>query len=76
VRLEKYVAVCREVARAKKVPLVDHFRLWSEAAAKGTDIGRWTTDQCHPNPQGHRIMADAMLPVVKQVLRSAAEKKP
>jgi lysophospholipase L1-like esterase/sugar lactone lactonase YvrE len=74
-RLEKYVAACREVAWAKEVPLVDHFRVWSDAA-KGTDIGRWTTDQCHPNPQGHRVMADAILPVVKQVLRSLPEKKP
>jgi len=71
VRLEKYVAACREVAQAKKAPLVDHFRIWTEREAKGADIGSWTTDQCHPNPEGHRILTEAMLPVVQETLKSA-----
>lgn len=74
VRLEKYVAACREVAQAKKVPLVDHFRIWTEREAKGTDIGSWTTDQCHPNPEGHRILNEAILPVVREALQSAQKR--
>ena len=66
VRLEKYVDACRQVAREKDVPLVDHFALWSEHVKKGTDIGQWTTDQCHPNPAGHRVMTDTILPVLKK----------
>ena len=70
VRLDKYVAACREVAQAKKVPLVDHFRIWTEREAKGANIGSWTTDQCHPNPEGHRILTEALLPVVREAIQS------
>lgn len=68
VRLEQYVKVCREVAEQTKTPLVDHFQIWSDKNKAGTDIGTWTTDQCHPNPEGHRILAEAILPVLKDVL--------
>lgn len=69
-RLEKYVKACREVAKAKKIPLVDHFKIWSDKSKEGFDIGKWTTDQCHPNPEGHRVLADAILPVVKEAVLS------
>lgn len=68
VRLEKYVRVCRAVARETKTPLVDHYERWSRRLAEGADPGDWTTDQCHPNPRGHREIADALLPVVVGVL--------
>ena len=69
-RLEKYVAACRAVAAEKQTPLVDHFKHWTEAEARGTDIGGWTTDQCHPNPAGHRILAEQMLPAVRAALKA------
>ena len=68
VRLEAYVAACRSVAQEKQVPLVDHYQHWNTAEKKGADIGAWTTDQCHPNPQGHRVLAELMLPVVRTAL--------
>lgn len=68
VRLEPFVEGCRDVAREQSVPLVDHFQIWSKANIEGTDIGEWTTDQCHPNPAGHRVLADAMLPVILPLL--------
>jgi lysophospholipase L1-like esterase len=71
VRLEKYVEACRAVAAEKRTPLVDHFQHWTAAEAKGTDIGGWTTDQCHPNPEGHRVLAELMLPVVRAALKPA-----
>lgn len=67
-RLEPFVEGCRLVAREHNVPLVDHFQIWSKANAEGTDIGEWTTDQCHPNPAGHRVLAEAILPVVLPLL--------
>lgn len=70
IRLALYVDACRSVAAAKAVPLVDHFKHWSDAQAAGTDVGEWTTDQCHPNPAGHRVLAEAMLPVIESVLRA------
>jgi lysophospholipase L1-like esterase len=70
-RLEKYVEACRAVAAEKRTPLVDHFQHWTAAEAKGTDIGGWTTDQCHPNPEGHRVLVELMLPVVRAALKPA-----
>jgi len=67
-RLDKYVRVCRQVARETKTPLVDHYERWARHLAGSGDLGDWTTDQCHPNPRGHREIADALLPVVLKVL--------
>lgn len=74
-RLEPFVEGCRQVAREQNVSLVDHFQIWSKANAEGTDIGEWTTDQCHPNPAGHRVLAEAILPAVRPLLdgRTAAK---
>ncbi|QDU46202.1 multifunctional acyl-CoA thioesterase I and protease I and lysophospholipase L1 [Symmachiella dynata] len=67
-RLEKYVAACREVAKKMEVPLVDHYQIWTDAETAGTTIGDWTTDQCHPNPEGHRYLNQAIVPVVLKSL--------
>lgn len=68
IRLESYMEACREVARELKAPLVDHYAAWSGAEKAGRVIGDWTTDQCHPNPAGCRVLADAILPVVLQAV--------
>jgi acyl-CoA thioesterase-1 len=69
VRLERYLAECRAVATALKVPLVDHYAHWMKAEAAGQNLGDWTTDQCHPNPAGHRVLLETMLPVIEQQVR-------
>ena len=68
-RLEKYVEACRAVAKERKVPLVDHNQHWKDPEAKGTAIRDWTTDGCHPNPQGHRELADLIEPILKKALK-------
>lgn len=68
-RLAGYMAACREVAREMEVPLIDHFARWSARQSAGMDVGDWTTDQCHPNPAGHRILADEILPEVRRQWR-------
>lgn len=67
--LDAYVAICREVAKELKVPLVDHHEHWSKAMKQGTDVDKWMTDSCHPNPKGQEEMAKLMLPVVVKVIR-------
>ena len=69
VRLAEYMAACRDVAKELAVPLVDHYQHWSDAEAQGQDLGKWTTDQCHPNPAGHEVLTASMLPVIQQALR-------
>ena len=65
VRLEKYVEACREVAALWRVPLVDHLAGWSKARKDGVTLRDWTTDGCHPNPAGHIVLANTMLPVLE-----------
>jgi lysophospholipase L1-like esterase len=68
VRLKQYMGECRSVARELRVPLVDHFTYWTDHAAAGQDLGAWTTDQCHPNPAGHAVLTETMLPVIENLL--------
>jgi lysophospholipase L1-like esterase len=72
--LETYVKVCREVAEETKTPLVDHFAHWTKQSEAGVDIAKWTTDGCHPNPEGHRILLETMLPVVREALKPKTKK--
>lgn len=67
-RLEEYLKECRAVAAETKTPLVDHYAHWSKAKAKDIDIGKWTTDLCHPNAAGHREINILLLPVVLKAL--------
>ena len=63
-RLDPYIAACRQVARERDVPLVDHFARWTRAEKDGRKLREWTTDGCHPNPRGHRELAALMLPTL------------
>lgn len=68
-RLEQYVNVCRELAEELEVPLVDHFAHWTAAESDGQVLQDWTTDGCHPNPDGHLQLADSMQPVLTSLLK-------
>jgi lysophospholipase L1-like esterase len=69
-RLEPYVAACRSLAAAEKIALVDHYAYWTEAEKKGVKLRDWTTDGYHPNPRGHKEMADLIVPVIIKTLQS------
>jgi lysophospholipase L1-like esterase len=75
-RLEDYLDVCRDVARATKTPLVDHYAHWLANELRGQEIGDWTTDQCHPNPHGHRQIAEIMIPIISSILRQNLTGRP
>lgn len=68
-RLARYAAICRDVARASGVPLVDHFGGWSEEQARGRRLQPWTTDGCHPNAEGHAELAVRMLSSLSPLVR-------
>ena len=70
IKLEPFVQACRDVAQEWRVPLVDHFAVWTAARDSGTDLHSWTTDGCHPNPDGHVELTDTMLPVIKATIGS------
>lgn len=71
-RLEKYMARTRGVAKSEKVPLVDHYDLWTTRLPEGTTPGDLTTDQCHPNPRGHQFMAEQILPVLLEQFKKVS----
>jgi len=70
VRLERFMIFVREVAGAKKVPLVDHFADWTRREEQGLDLATVTTDLLHPNPAGHRMLADAIWPVLEPMMKA------
>jgi len=71
-QLEPYVEACRAAASAARVPLVDNYAQWSREHASGLNISQWMTDECHPNPQGHEVIAKSLLPVVLAALARPA----
>lgn len=68
VRLAPYMEACREAAREWRLPLIDHFADWTAAEEGGTNLRDWTTDGCHPNPEGHARLAAAILPVLSATI--------
>jgi len=68
VPLEPFMVACRETAAKWRVPLVDHFEHWTKAREQGTNLRDWTTDGCHPNPAGHRELADLIVALVRRAL--------
>lgn len=67
-KLEPYLEACRDTARLWRLPLVDHYAHWTEARRQGTNLREWTTDGCHPNPPGHQVLTETMLPLIKDAI--------
>lgn len=65
VSLEKFVVVCRDVAKDEDLPIVDHFANWTDAKVGGKNLSEWTTDGCHPNPAGHAEIARLTLQTLR-----------
>ncbi len=70
-RLAEFMKVVREVAREKKVALVDHFEEWTRREKDGLDLATVTTDLLHPNPAGHRLLADTIWPVLEPIIKNS-----
>ena len=63
--LVDYVQVVREVAEQEKVSLVDvHKQFMDYHSVEGQDLSDLLLDGMHPNDKGHRMIADALLPVI------------
>jgi lysophospholipase L1-like esterase len=73
-RLAEYMKVCRTVAAAKKLPLVDHFAHWSALREKGVKLQPWTTDGYHPSPTGHEDLAHRITQVTLPLVQRIADR--
>jgi len=60
--LSEYVVAVRALAKSENVPLIDVNRIFLDCAeAEGHSIHDLLLDGMHPNDQGHRLIADALL---------------
>jgi len=67
VRLKEYAAKVRELAKEKKLALVDVYQLFEKHGAKdGRSVDELLLDGIHPNEVGQRIVADALLPLIRK----------
>ncbi len=66
--LEPFVVATRDVATQWRIHLIDHFAHWTKVRDSGIQLSDWTTDSCHPNPDGHQKMAELMLPAIRQTI--------
>lgn len=72
-----YVATLRELADEEKIPLIDVHRLFHDyGKVEGQLIDDLLLDGVHPNAAGHRLVAEALLPVLQNALSETALSKP
>jgi len=74
VRLDQFMILVREVARAKKVAIVDHFEDWTRREKAGLDLATVTTDLLHPNPAGHQLLAESVWPILEPMLKQLKDR--
>lgn len=60
-----YSEAVRRVAGEERVPLVDHFRKWHDMGDPERDS--LLPDGCHPNGEGHDVLAGSIHPVLHAV---------
>jgi acyl-CoA thioesterase-1 len=65
--LSPYVKAVRELARQKKIPLVDVYARFGELALEGVNLNSLYTDAMHPNPKGHQVLAEMLFPIVRSL---------
>ena len=74
--LKKYAEKMRELARQKKLPLVDVYQRFEEYGKHpGRSVDDLLLDGIHPNEAGQRIVADGLMPLLEKGAASRAEVK-
>src|SRR2546428_86279 len=65
VLLKPYLKAVRRVAKTRKVPLVDIYKLFkSYAAVPGHNLNDLLLDGMHPNDLGHTIIANHIIEII------------
>ncbi|MEN6520099.1 MAG: GDSL-type esterase/lipase family protein [Armatimonadota bacterium] len=60
--LPHYVDCVREIAAKEDLYLIDNHRTWVNSSI---DVDEFTVDGVHPKVDGHKLIANTMLPVIK-----------
>lgn len=59
--IEFYVDTVRKISVYENVLLIDHHAAWREWEKRtGLSIEKLQVDSCHPNPDGHKLIAEMM----------------
>jgi lysophospholipase L1-like esterase len=66
--LKPYVSAIREIAKTKKIALVDNFADWEKYCLEGGKVGDLLFDFVHPNKLGYAKMNDSIAPVLLNVV--------
>jgi len=75
VLLKDYAGAARRVAREEQVACVDIFQVFAGYAGPGgRAVDDLLLDGMHPNEKGHRLIADALKPVLCALNRELAER--
>lgn len=63
----QYAQACRDVAAGASAPLVDTYAYF-DSHPETVDL---VPDGIHPNPEGHRVIADLLYPILREVAARA-----
>lgn len=76
-RLKEYMRVVCKLARRKKVPLINTWKLYAHYVHKrGEGIDALLLDGEHPNDEGHKIIAHAVAGIIIPYVLSRREQQP
>ncbi|MCE5323393.1 GDSL-type esterase/lipase family protein [bacterium] len=68
--IKAYVDAVRKIAADESIPLIDNHAAWWEWQSKtGSRIETLQTDSCHPNPAGHKLLAETMYKVIHMIAK-------
>ena len=63
-----------KIAAEERTPLVDVFQAIQDYGAKeGQSIDSLFLDGMHPNDEGHKLIADLLLPKILVIVKSASQ---
>ena len=69
--LADYVQAMRDVAQQQQITLADQYQQFlAYDAVDGQDLADLLLDGMHPNDKGHRVLADALLPIIRTAVNT------
>ena len=71
--LAEYCRIMREVAREENVTLIDLFQVFQDYdRVDGQSVDDLLLDGMHPNDEGHRLIAELLLPSIQKLISQGA----
>lgn len=71
----KYAQCVREVAAEAQLPLADVEAAYDEYEAAGNDVPNLLLDGMHPNSDGHTLVANLLVPILKDFIANPSDRR-